>query len=342
MSEKKKAIVVGCGGMGNAWINNLKQNPRVQVVGLVDVRLDAARQSAQKQQLETVGVFDNLGSAVAACPADFVVDVTVPEAHCPTTLAALGLGLPVIGEKPMAESMASARKMVAASQKASRLYMVSQSRRYDMHHKSYLQAINCGVAGTLSTVNCDFYIGAHFGGFRDVMDSPLILDMAIHHFDLCRFITGADPVAVYAHEFNPKGSWYKGNVAASVIFEMTGGIVFTYRGSWCAEGFSTSWNGNWRVIGDRGTVIMENDQLPKAQRVKDLAQPGFTREMEEVAVSEAELTGGGIAGSLNEFLDFLETGATPQCVCGDNIKSLAMVFGAIESSQKKQRVEIRI
>ena len=41
------------------------------------------------------------------------------------------------------------------------------------------------------------------------MESPLILDMAIHTFDQARFITGADPVSVYCHEFNPPGSWYK-------------------------------------------------------------------------------------------------------------------------------------
>lgn len=56
---------------------------------------------------------------------------------------------------------------------------------------------------------------AHFGGFRDKMPSPLILDMAIHHFDLARYMSGADPVAVYAKEFNPAGSWYKGDVSAT-------------------------------------------------------------------------------------------------------------------------------
>jgi predicted dehydrogenase len=161
------------------------------------------------------------------------------------------------------------------------------------------------------------------------MESPLVLDMAIHHFDLCRYLTGADPVAVYAHEFNPKGSWYKGDVAASIIFEMTDGIVFTYRGSWCSEGFHTSWNGNWRVIGDRGTLLQEFDQHPRAQRVKAGAEPKF------------HLSGYGIAGSLNEFLDALDGKVAPQCELRDNIKSLAMVFAAMESARTGQRTPVR-
>jgi hypothetical protein len=48
----------------------------------------------------------------------------------------------------------------------------------------------------------------------------------------------------------------------------------------------------------------------------------------------------GIAGSLAEFLDALETGAVPQGVASDNIKSLAMVFAAKEASKRGCRVPV--
>lgn len=54
------------------------------------------------------------------------------------------------------------------------------------------------------------------------MDSPLILDMAIHQFDQARCMTGADALAVTCHEFNPAWSWYRHGAGASAIFEMTG------------------------------------------------------------------------------------------------------------------------
>ncbi len=335
-----KALVVGCGGMGRGWIKNVIGNPRSELVGLVDIRLDAARDAAGQFELGESLAFDDLKQAVQKVQPDFVVDVTVPEAHCPVTVAALGEGLPVIGEKPMADSMDAARRMVEAAEEAGKIYMVSQSRRYDVNHVAYQNAVLSGAIGEVTTVNCDFYLAAHFGGFRDEMDSPLILDMSIHHFDMCRFFTGADALTVYAHEFNPKGSWYKGDVAASVIFEMSNGMVFTYRGSWCSEGCHTSWNGHWRIVGERGTLLYERDQLPFGQRVEDPSQQAFNLALEDIDVSEATINGGGIAGSLNEFLDCLESGTTPQSECHDNIKSLAMVFAAIESSRKGQRVEV--
>jgi len=152
-------------------------------------------------------------------------------------------------------------------------------------------------------------------------------------------MTGADPVAVYAKEFNPKGSWYKGDVAASAVFEMSNGVIFTYRGSWCAEGCPTSWNGDWRFIGDKGTLLYDHDQDPKGQAITN--KEGFHRQIKDVAVPASPLKYGGMHGALREMLAFLRTGKKPQTECHDNIKSLAMVFGVIESSKKGRRVPIR-
>jgi predicted dehydrogenase len=301
--------------------------------------LEAAEKKIQEYSLNAKAG-TNLSAILLETKPDFVVDLTVPEAHCAVTCTALAAGCHVIGEKPMANSMDEARKMVAASKAAGKLYMVSQSRRWDVKHVQYQQALASGEIGPLTTVNCDFYLGAHFGGFRDEMPSPLILDMAIHHFDMCRLFTQARPLWVYAHEFNPRGSWYKGDVAATCIFQMSDGIVFTYRGSWCAEGCHTSWNGNWRVVGEKGTILYEQDCAPRGEVV--VGTTGFFREKREAVIPAPSLEHLGQRGALREFLEYLRTGKTPQCECQDNIQSLAMVFAAMESSRCGRRVDIAI
>src|SRR5690606_19566584 len=125
------------------------------------------------------------------------------------------------------------------------------------------------------SLHADFFLGPHFGGFRDAMDSPLIVDMAIHTFDQARFISGADPVSVYCHEYNPPGSWYAGNASAVCIFEMSDGSLFTYRGSWCAEGFPTSWESDWRATGSRGTARWDGRSMPAAEIVDESGEQGF-------------------------------------------------------------------
>jgi predicted dehydrogenase len=310
----------------------------VDVAAVVDLNPEAARRRIAEFEMDAEAS-DDLKASLERVRPDFVVDLTVPEAHCEVTCTALAAGCPVIGEKPMAATMEEARRMVRASEEAGRLYMVSQSRRWNPRHEVLRRMVADGTIGPLTTLNCDFYIGAHFGGFRDEMESPLILDMAIHQFDLARYLSGADAEAVYAHEFNPSGSWYAGDAAASCIFEMTDGLVFTYRGSWCAEGCTTSWNGNWRLVGERGTLLCEGDGEPHGQVVA--GEEGFFRPLQEVEVPEPRLEQTGMHGALREMLRYLCTGEVPQTECHDNIKSLAMVFAAMESSRRRRRLPVR-
>jgi predicted dehydrogenase len=333
----ERAVVVGAGGISGAWFPPLIQE-KVDIVGVVDLNVEAARGRIAKYGLDC-DASNDLKATLKRTKPDFVVDLTVPEAHCSVTCTAMAAGCHVVGEKPMASSMAEARKMVRASAKTGRMYMVSQSRRWDELHERVRRAVVGGRIGRLTTINCDFYLGAHFGGFRDAMASPLILDMSIHHFDLARFMTGAEPVGVYAMEFNPAGSWYAGDVAATCVFEMSDGVVFTYRGSWCAEGCHTSWNGDWRLIGTKGTLLYEKDAEPVGQVVAN--KTGFNRKLRDIRAPKAAVRHTGMHGALREMLAFLRTGKKPQTECHDNIRSLAMVFAAIDAAAKRRRVPVR-
>jgi len=334
---RKRAVVVGAGGISGAWFGPLKAE-KVDVAAVVDLDLDAARGRIKQFKLDCDASTD-LKATLRKTQPDFVVDLTVPEAHCAVTCRALRAGCHVVGEKPMAVGMAEARRMVRAAEKTGKLYMVSQSRRWDTVHDSARRTVATGRLGRLTHVNCDFYIAAHFGGFRGEMASPLILDMAIHHFDLARFLTGTDPVAVYAKEFSPAGSWYKGDAATSCIFEMTDGVIFTYRGSWCSEGCRTSWNGTWRIGGEKGALSLENDEPPTGQVVA--GKEGFVVPLRDLKVTPSPLKHITMRGALREMLTFLRTGKVPQTECHDNIQSLAMVFAAIESSRRGRRVLVR-
>jgi predicted dehydrogenase len=165
--------------------------------------------------------------------ADAVVDLTVPAAHHPVTTAALFAGLPVLGEKPAAETLAQALSLAAASEVTGKLFMVSQARRYDPHLRAYKERVR--ALRPIGILANGFFREVRIGGFREEMAHPLLLDMAIHHFDAARFLLDADPVAVYCEEFNPAWSWYRGDAAATATFEMSGGERYVYTGSWPAD-----------------------------------------------------------------------------------------------------------
>jgi predicted dehydrogenase len=331
-----RALLVGAGGMGKTWAKILDQSKQADLAGWIDIREGAAQAGAQEIGIQSDYYGTNLEQAIRDVGPDFVVDVTIPEAHHEVTLTALRMGVPVLGEKPMAATMQQAKEMVRASEEAGKLYMVSQSRRYNGSLQGYRDLIR-NQLGRLGILDADFYIGAHFGGFRDEMSSPLVLDMAIHTFDKARMISGKDPVSVYAEEFNPSWSWYKGDACAVCLFEMTDGVRFTYRGSWCAEGCQTSWEGEWRAVGEHGTAKWDGADGLYADIV---SEPGGFMSKTVRAVGQKRDIPYGIEGSLYDFLNALRTGEEPMGECHDNIKSLAMVFAAIESSRLGRRVDI--
>ncbi len=340
MGNNFRAVMVGCGGMSGAWLNGAQKVGNVDIVGFVDISEEAAKKrQAEFGTVESV-VGTDLSAVLEAVKPEAVFDCTIPEAHYGVTMTALAHGAHVLGEKPLADTMDHAREMVAAAAAAGKVYAVIQNRRYMPIIRQFRDLVNGGGIGDVTTVNSDFYLGPHFGGFRDRMEHVLLLDMAIHSFDQARFISGADPVSVYCYEWNPKGSWYDHDASAVCVFKMTDGIVYTYRGSWCAEGLSTSWECDWRVLGSKGTASWDGRETIKAQGV--VSEEGFFRTQADLPVPDVRepLKAGGHEGLIREFVDAVRNGKTPETIATDNIKSLAMVFGAIESADTGREVPV--
>ena len=340
------AVLVGCGAMSKGWLDALTGQPslreRVTITGLADLDRSAAERRKAEFSLSDAQVGTDLDAMLTATKPDLVFDVALPSTRRDVVLTALSHGCHVLTEKPMAASMEEAREIVSAARAAGRIHAVVQNRRFIPGVRRIRRLIETGVLGELTALHADFFIGAHFGGFREQMHNVLLLDMAIHTLDAARFMANADPLAVYCVESNPKGSWYAHGAAANAIFEMGGGVLFTYRGSWVAEGGRTSWESGWRVVGTRGTLLWDGAERFDAHVVS--SNDGFLRPVAEVEVLAApdEAQTHGHASVISDFLDAIDKGRQPETAGEDNIKSLAMVFGAIESARQKARVAVQV
>ncbi|WP_327637828.1 Gfo/Idh/MocA family oxidoreductase [Kribbella sp. NBC_00482] len=325
MPEPLRLLQVGAGGMGRAWLRTIAANPDVVLAGLVDLDVDVARTAADENGFGDVPVAASLDEL--ADRADAVIDVTVPQAHPTVSVDALLRGLPVLCEKPLAETVRECLQMVAASEVSGKLLMVSQSRRYFRAIAAFERQL--AELGPIGTLSCEFYKAPHFSGFRERMAEPLLVDMAIHQFDLSRKLIGSEPVSVYCDSYNPSWSWFDGNAAASAIFTYADGTRFTFAGSWCAAGLETSWNGRWRASAPGGTATWDGDNAPVAELASGEALPAAMADDPEE-----------IAGSLVEFVDAVRSSTTPQSEVHSNVVSIAMVEAAVRSANTGVPVRI--
>ena len=270
----------------------------------------------------TTGLDDLVASsiviALVVAPADGLIDVTPPAFHREISLAALEAGVPVLSEKPLADTMAAARDITQKANETGVLHMVAQNYRYSAPAQTLKQLLDSGELGQVGSVTVEFFKGPHFGGFREEMAYPLIIDMAIHHFDMLRFFLGSEMVSVFGRSWNPAWSWYRGQASASVLLEFANKVVVSYNGSWCSSGQETPWNANWRFECEKGVILLHQDQVyiqPRSDTLED--QGGYTRFKNEdlSRVKPVEMAHLAQSYLLHEFYEAVSQGKTPATTC---------------------------
>ena len=297
-----KAVLVGCGAMSEAWLGPARETG-VELVGLVDIDPDRARQRARQFDLDGVAIGTDLDAMLAQTKPDVVFDVVVPSARREIVLTALRHGCHVLTEKPLAASPEDARAIVAAARDAGRIHAVIQNRRYLAEPRRIRRFVASGAIGAPTSIHCDFFVPPHFGGFREEMDHVLLLDMAIHTFDSARFLVDRRPLGVFCREWEPAGSWYRQGSSAAAIFDMSENVVFTYAGSWCADGLRTSWESAWRIVGEKGTLTWDGFADIRAE-VRSGGREGLFDNVEPVEVPPLD-PGDRVGGHLGLMQDFL-------------------------------------
>lgn len=322
----RDVVVVGAGGMGRAWMDVVEAREGLRPAAVVDIDTSTARAAATERGWN-VPVFDDVAEALREAPADLLLNVTIPEAHRAVSETAIRADVPVLSEKPATPTVADAMWLSALSAARGVLLATSQSRRHSAGISAFHHALrDLGGAEHLET---QFFQNPRFGGFRDEMPSPLLVDMAIHQFDQARYLLGSEPESVYCEEFSPSWSWYRGAAAAQATFRFSNGSRFGYAGSWCADGLTTSWNGDWRASAPGGSATWDGENAVRLQR-----EEGPVRHLPVIPDQE------GLDAALTEFLSALDGREAPSGEISRNIRSLAMVEAAVESSATGARVEL--
>lgn len=336
-----KVIQVGIGGMGNTWLNTVLNSSEVEYAALVEVNEAIVRQQAEKYGLDRALIFRSLPEALAAASAEGVIDVTPPAFHWEISATALAAGIPVLSEKPLANTLVDAAAIVQKANETGVLHMVAQNYRYHVSVQTLKRVLASGEFGRVGSVTVEFFKGPHFGGFREEMAYPLIIDMAIHHFDLMRFFLESDPISVFGRSWNPPWSWYKGDASASVSLEFASGVMVAYNGSWCSTGRETSWNAHWRFECEHGVITLQEDRVYAQPRSDELLSRGGYSQFnngEVVEVKPIELVHVAQAHLLHEFYEAVTQYKAVATTCQDNIKSLGIVFDVIKSCETEQPV----
>ncbi len=329
-----RCIVTGLGGRGLHWVRQVRQRTDCTVAACVEPMERNRARAVQEHGIPAESIFPTLAAAIAAVPAEFVVDVTPPAVHREIALTAFAAGLHVLGEKPLSDDYAVAREIAAAGSGAGLKHMITQNYRFSAFPRTTRRELAAGRIGAPGQCDIRFYMPwADMAGSHYVTQPYMLInDMMVHHFDMLRYVLGVDPISVQAITWNHPWGWHAGDAAHAIVFNYAGGLVATHVSCGCAVGSRTSWNGDWRIEGPEGSIDWDTDRMWYNHRHRT-ADP-VRREIFPMAVPAPE------QAILTEFLTAIRENREPECSANDNLGSIAMVFAAIRSAVERRPVAL--
>jgi predicted dehydrogenase len=335
--EKLRLIQCGVGGFGAAWVrHHVPSSPDFELAAIVDISPEAMQKAGDEGGVPSERRFASLEDALKTIRADAVLTVTPPAVHVQHARVTFNAGLHLLTEKPIADSLENAKLMVQLARAAGKQLVVSQNYRFKPFAFVLRQLLQEKTLGEFGHGHLNFHIAADFtGSFRQTMEFPLLTDMAIHHLDLIRAITGRNIAKVTAQSFNPPGSPYQHDAGLKMLLELDGGIPFSYNGDWSAHGRFSAWDGDWRLQCAGGAILWENDKVV-------LSRSGtFRRDLSEEFIQPVVPPLCEQARVLRDFAQSIRTGQLAETSGEDNLHSFSVVCAAVESAKIRRAVAVR-
>ena len=296
-----RAAILGMGRWGRAWKHVLDAVPGVEVVG--DDHLDAGERRPDYAD-------------VLATPGLDAVIITLPvNLHLDAIREAVRRGIPVLCEKPLVSSRAELRDLVDVVEASDVVVRVCQNYR----SRGWVTAVRAAVheLGSIRHVRIVFAQPEFTDGGRADLAHPLLNDMAIHHMDLLRYLTGSEAIALGAWPARAEPTAYAGDTDLDAVLRLSHGALVSYSGSWAARGATTPWDGDWEIRCDGGTVHVRGLRVFIERSPGDLEPRGYTSPDDE----NADLT-----AVWREFSAARHGDAEAAISVADNARSISLVF----------------
>lgn len=341
-----RVIQVGTGGIGGIWCGGLLPpfvaDGRIEVVAAVDVNPDVLSNAEKGLGLPPDRCYTDLARALADHPADICTVVVPPAFHEDVVNAAVDHGLHILSEKPIADTLAASVRMVRKVEAAGRKMAITMSHRFDQDKTTFRQELRADRNGQL-----DYLIGRFtsanrkrnsWGVFRHQMADPLMIEGAIHHLDILIDLAGAKCATVSAHTWNPSWGEYDGDSEGLVLMEFENGVRAFYEGAKCTTVGLNGWGQEYvRAECQNATLVMDRRRVDRytPDGVAGLGEPP-----QGVEVPLLERPRWGHLTLIEDFLDWLDGGPAAPTAVSENLHSTAVMFAAIESSRRRQVVDV--
>lgn len=341
---KVRIAIIGAGAIGRTHIEAARKLGCVTLCGLLDPSPAAADLAAEHD----CQLYANLDSLIADAPGGVVI-ATPNALHEPMALALIAAGIPILVEKPLAQSATAAERIANAAADAGVPGLVGHHRRYNPILRAAKAAMTDGfgdvvsgsVTSTLYKPDSYFDVAWHC---EPGNGGPLLIN-AIHEIDLIRHLCGeiasVSALASHGQRALPVED------TAAVLFRLKSGGLVTLSltdagvGPWAwdiAAGENLARFPAHKVVthmfsGQRAALSLPDLTLWRFDGAPDWTQEQISHPLEHPEADAYD-------AQLSHFADLISGQAEPMVSLQDGARNLRVIEAIHLSASESREVEI--
>lgn len=274
MPEKIRLGIIGLGTMGRTYARLAEQNPDVELVTICDQ--DAKRLEEAKDEHPQVVGYSEYEQMYAEAKLDAVGIITPDFAHYDPVVKAARAGINLLVEKPLSMEVEEAWRMVTAIRQAGVICQVAYTNRWGPPYVAARNLIQSGQLGEIISMNARLNntLTTPTEMLRWSSKSSPAWFLMTHALDVARWLSGQEPIEVYAQGVKKKLVALGIDTYDSIqaLFRLSSGGSLTLESCWTLpKGMPLIFDFKYEIIGSESTIFVDtHDQgvhLATAERL---------------------------------------------------------------------------
>ncbi|GAB4434609.1 MAG: Gfo/Idh/MocA family oxidoreductase [Anaerolineae bacterium] len=368
MTDKKvlRGAMLGTGTISYHHLVAWQRIPGVEIVALCNRSIEKARKRADEFGIDQAHVYSDHEELLDKEEIDFVDIATAPAVHLMQVEAAAARGVDIICQKPLANSLEEAQRMIDVCDNAGVLLSVNENWRWRAWYRTVKAMLDEGRIGRVRYVRIVSHYNATLPNpdgtprslflaqaYTQTMPKLIVFEWGIHLIDTLRLLFGEiDWVFGHMERVSPIVA---GEDRAFLMLSY-GGVMANIDISWASINPPPlpSVLDNVVIEGDEGTIaLVPNQGDGDLIRITDWRGSTLLRPGERPVGSPYRVTvlpphdGDNAAAyqasydaAQGHFIDCLRAGVDPETVASDNLKTLRAMFACYESAAKNRVIHL--
>jgi UDP-N-acetylglucosamine 3-dehydrogenase len=329
-----RTAVIGVGSMGKNHARVYTELPDVELVAVADADGEIAGAVGKRLGVKAYQDYQEMLSTEHP----EAVSIAVPTAlHMEVAMAAMQAGADILIEKPIAATVDEAKFLIEQASVSGRKLMVGHIARFNPAIQVLKQKLEAGALGRIFQIICR-RVGPFPARIRDV---GVVVDLAPHDLDIMRYLTGLEPLRVYAETEQRIHTQHEDLMSGLLRFP--DGVTGTLEINW----LTPTKVREVLVLGERGLFrvddltqdlyFYENEQAngtlwPALQNLKGVSEGSMIRfALQRYEPLKAELQG---------FLKAVQQDLPVPVSGADGLAALRLALALVESGHSHQVIEV--